>query len=178
MSSQTMKFVTLIFFGCSLVACQGSREVTSREYSGNARQSLSPDTRPGILGDDGVSMNIGGKHPEQDRSARTGIGVNAYLWRAALDTLSFMPLQSADPFGGVIITGWWQTRTNPNEQFKVTVYILSSALRSENLKMAIFRQTEHNGQWTNDSVDSKLITSMENKILLHAIELRTLASAS
>ena len=170
------KFLILMFVGFSLAACQNAREVTPKEYSGNARQSLSPDDRPGILGDNEISATFGKKRPEQNQLSAAGIGVNAYLWRAALDTLSFMSLQSADPYGGVIITNWWKAGTNPNEQFKATVYILSSTLRSEDLKIAIFRQVERNGQWVDASNDGRLSADIENKVLSHALELRTLSS--
>src|SRR5512145_1249877 len=69
------------------------------------------------------------------------IGVNGYLWRATLDTLSFMPLQSADPYGGVIITDWYINPEKPDERFKCTVYILDSRLRADGLNVAVFKQT-------------------------------------
>jgi hypothetical protein len=71
-----------------------------------------------------------------------GIGVNSFLWRASLDTLNFMPLASADPFGGVIITDWYSDPTTPNERFKATVYILDTRLRADALNVSIFRQTQ------------------------------------
>ena len=176
MTSHTKKFTVLFISLCFLIGCQGSREVTSQEYSGNIRQSLGPDNRPGLLGDSGLSMDFGKKRPEQNQSPAIGIGVNAYLWRAALDTLSFMPLQSADPFGGVIITNWWRAGTDPNEQFKATVYILSSTLRSDGLKVSVFRQIERNGQWSEAFDDKKTSDAIENKILSHALELRSSSS--
>ena len=70
------------------------------------------------------------------------LGVNSYLWHATLDTLSFMPLSSADPFGGVVITDWYSAPEAPNERMKVTVYILDRSLRADGLKVAVFRQTK------------------------------------
>ena len=75
------------------------------------------------------------------------LGVNAYLWRGALDTLSFMPLASADPFGGVIITDWYTPPPSNGERFKATAYILGRELRSDGVRVAIFRQVLQNGQW-------------------------------
>lgn len=101
-----------------------------------------------------------------------GIGVNSYLWRASLDTLNFMPLQSADPFGGVIITDWYSAPTTPNERFKATVYILDTRLRADALNVSIFRQTNGSGQWADASVDPDTEIQIENAILQRARELR------
>ena len=68
------------------------------------------------------------------------IGVNGYLWRATLDTLSFMPLASADPYGGVVITDWYINPEKPAERFKCTVYILDARLRADGLNVAVFKQ--------------------------------------
>lgn len=105
-------------------------------------------------------------------SREDGIGVNSYLWRASLDTLNFMPLQSADPFGGVIITDWYSAATTPNERFKATVYILDTRLRADALNVSIFRQTQTNGQWSDASVDPDTEIQIENAILQRARELR------
>ena len=69
------------------------------------------------------------------------LGVNSYLWHASLDTLSFLPLAIADPFGGVIISEWYVAPTSPDERLKVTVYIMDRALRADGLKVVVFRQT-------------------------------------
>lgn len=106
------------------------------------------------------------------RSSEDGIGVNSYLWRASLDTLNFMPLGSADPFGGVIITDWYSAPTTPNERFKATVYILDTRLRADALNVSIFRQTNTNGQWSDASVDPDTEIQIENAILQRARELR------
>ena len=76
------------------------------------------------------------------------IGVNGYLWRATLDTLKFMPLASADPYGGVIITDWYANPEAPNERLKITVYILDARLRADGLNVAVFKQNKAaDGQW-------------------------------
>lgn len=100
------------------------------------------------------------------------IGVNSYLWRASLDTLNFMPLASADPFGGVIITDWYSDPTTPTERFKASVYILDTRLRADALNVSIFRQTQVNGQWTDASVDPDTEIQIENAILTRARQLR------
>jgi hypothetical protein len=103
----------------------------------------------------------------------TGAGVNSYLWRASLDTLSFMPLASADPFGGTIITDWYSAPETPNEQFKVTVYILDKELRADGLRVTVFRQEKDaNGGWVNAAVPPNTPTQLENAILTRARQLR------
>ena len=73
-------------------------------------------------------------------SSRVTLGVNSYLWHASLDTLSFLPLTSADPVGGVIISEWYVAPSSPNERLKVTVYIMDRSLRADGLKVVVFRQ--------------------------------------
>jgi len=102
-----------------------------------------------------------------------GIGVNAYLWRASLETIDFMPLSQADPFGGVIITDWYSPPETPGERFKINVYILDTVLRADGVKVSVFRQT--NGTeagWIDAAVDARTSTSIEDNILTRARELR------
>ena len=84
----------------------------------------------------------GGGGPKQvtNPDSAASIGVNGYLWRATLDTLSFMPLASADPYGGVVITDWYTNPEKPDERFKCTVYILDARLRADGLNVAVFKQ--------------------------------------
>jgi hypothetical protein len=103
--------------------------------------------------------------------ART-LGVNSYLWHATLDTLSFVPLASADPFGGVIITEWYSPPQSPTERLKVTVYILDRALRADGLKVAVFRQTKAPDGWADAAVSGDTATKLEDAILTRARELR------
>jgi hypothetical protein len=118
----------------------------------------------------GVSIFGGGGGGGGDTEA--GIGVNSHLWRASLDTLNFMPLASADPFGGVIITDWYSSPTTPTERFKATVYILDTRLRADALNVSIFRQTQTEGAWTDASVDPETEIQIENAILTRARQLR------
>jgi hypothetical protein len=106
------------------------------------------------------------------------LGVNAYLWRGALDTLSFMPLASADPFGGVIITDWYTPAAANGERFKATAYILGRELRSDGVRVAIFRQVLQNGQWVDSPVSPVTVGEIENKVLSRARELREQSQAS
>jgi hypothetical protein len=104
------------------------------------------------------------------------VGVNSFLWRAALDTVSFMPLASADPFGGVVITDWYATPESPSERFKITVYVLDNRLRADAVKVAVFRQVRSTtGEWIGAPADPTMATKLENTILTRARALRVAA---
>ena len=133
-------------------------------------------------GDQGLVFGIGKTGRGDDASGSgngsgTGLGVNAYLWRATLDTLAFMPLASADPFGGVIITDWYQPPSSPGERFKATAYILGRQLRADGIKVAIFRQVSTGGRWTDAAISPVTTGEIENKVLARARELRTQTAA-
>jgi hypothetical protein len=100
------------------------------------------------------------------------LGVNSYLWHSCLDTLSFIPLASADPFGGVIITEWYSAAQAPDERMKVTVYILDRRLRADGLKVVVFRQVKRNGEWADAAVSPETSTKLTDAILTRARELK------
>ena len=111
-------------------------------------------------------------------SAQTGIGVNAYLWRASLDTLSFMPLANADPWGGVINYDWYINPQTPNERFKATVFILDTRLRADALNVTVTKEVrDGTGGWTAAPVAAQTETDLENAILTKARQLN-LANAN
>jgi hypothetical protein len=103
---------------------------------------------------------------------RLTLGVNSYLWHATLDTLAFMPLQSADPFGGVVITDWYVAPNAPTERLKVTIYIMDRALRADGLKVVVFRQTQTSGAWSDAQPSPDTAHKLEDAILTRARELR------
>jgi hypothetical protein len=106
--------------------------------------------------------------PAKARSASTAI-----LWRASLDTLAFMPLASADPYGGVIVTDWYVNPEKPDERFKATVYILDTRLRADGLNVTIFKQVQgRRGGWVDAAATDQTATDIENAILTRARQLR------
>jgi hypothetical protein len=100
------------------------------------------------------------------------LGVNAYLWRATLDTLSFLPLASADPYGGVVITDWYANPSKADERLKATVYILDTRLRADGISAAVFRETLVSGAWVPAAVSPDTNVALENAILAKARQLR------
>jgi hypothetical protein len=105
------------------------------------------------------------------------IGVNAYLWQATLDTLSFAPLAQVDSNGGVIVTDWYASPTAPNDRVKVTVSILDRDLRADALRVAASRQVLTNGQWVDAPVAAATVQRLEEIILTRARDLRRNAIA-
>jgi len=116
---------------------------------------------------------------QNNNNGAPGVGVNSFLWRASLDTVSFMPLASADPFGGVIITEWFSPPETPNERFKVNVFILGRDLRADGVRASVFHQRKDAaGQWSEAPVDANTATDLENAILTRARQIRLSAAAN
>ena len=166
--------MALVLAGCG----QLQPNPTAPNYSG--AQGPYGNQWSSVLGDDAMSFGTAKQGPGQQGGGSGGssLGVNAYLWRGALDTLSFMPLASADPFGGVIITDWYTPPTSTGERFKATAYVLGRELRSDGVRVSVFRQVLQNGQWVDAPVSSVTVNDIENKVLARARQLRAQAQAS
>ncbi len=129
----------------------------------------------GLSDPDDALFTFGRSKKQTDDAAAGGggaLGVNAFLWRGALETLSFMPLASADPFGGVIITDWYTPASSSGERFKATAYILGQQLRVDGVRVSIYRQVQQGGAWVDAPVTSNTASEIENKVLARARELR------
>ncbi len=166
----------------SLVTLAGCSGDNIKPNPTNPGAMVEPGQQAGsILGDEGLMGALGiTKSPNQDNGGGPGggIGVNAYLWRAALDTLSFMPLASADPFGGVIITDWYTPPAASGERFKATAYILGRSLRSDGVRVNIFHQVLQGGQLVDSPLPASTVGEMENKVLARARQLREQSQVS
>ncbi len=125
---------------------------------------------------------LGGKEKPNDNGS--GVAVNAYLWRASLDTINFIPLVSADPFGGVIITDWYTPAEAPNERMKVQITILDRDLRADGVRVSVFKQQQTTkagtgtGGWIDAQVDPRTNIDIENAILTRARQLRIAQTGS
>ena len=112
------------------------------------------------------------------RSPRTVVqevegGVNPYLWRASLDTLSFLPIATADSVGGLINYDWQAFEQVANERVKATVFILDTRLRADGVKVSVFRQIrDASGTWVAADTDPETGIQLENKILERARALK------
>ncbi|MDR3510030.1 MAG: DUF3576 domain-containing protein [Caulobacteraceae bacterium] len=129
--------------------------------------------------DNGQVYGSGGFHPfgsgraHASANGQATIGVNGYLWRATLDTLAFMPLASADPYGGVVTTEWYANPEKPDERFKCTVYILDTRLRADGLNVTVYKQVhDATGVWVDAAASDQTAIDIENAILTRARQLR------
>ena len=163
---------SLIAFSLLLAGCADVRVEEPEEYVSSQQERIRQQygtvhgNQEGFVlfstrGDDGANQGGG-----------PGIGVNPFLWRASLETIDFMPLTQADPFGGVIITDWYSPPETPNERFKLNVFILGQALRADGVNVSVFRQTNGEGGWQDAPADPKTATGIEDNILTRARELR------
>ena len=167
--------IGLCAMAIALSACEGVviEEVGEIQYGNQqARYGESTDSS-GIF--DGMGLPfVGNNEAGTSTASGGGIGVNSYLWRASLDTVSFMPLASADPFGGVIITDWYSPPETREERFKMTVYILDRQLRADGIKVSVFRQEMASGnQWQDTTIGTSTATQLEDAILTRARQLRS-----
>ena len=163
------KYLLICSIALLLAACDDApvKGVNNEEVPKSQIQARK-DRNGRLTGDDGMTI-LGGAKKDEGGGA---IGVNSFLWRATLDTLSFMPLVSADPFGGVIITDWYEDPKTPGERFKVNALILDKSLRADGVKITVFKQKMERGMWRDQKIVDNLQQSLEDTILTRARQLR------
>ena len=177
-NSKLFKYLSFIlifhfFYGCAAIQSNEDPIVKMPNTGGQSvwvpQSVVDEKTAGSIFGDTGIPLF----NEDRQKNSGGGIGVNVFLWRATLDTTSFLPLLSADPFGGVIITDWYLPVDAPDERFKLTIYILDTKLRADGLKISLFKQKKNKtGDWVNIDFDSELVTKLEDTILSRARELK------
>jgi hypothetical protein len=156
---------------------------TNDPYHTDPQYSSNPDQFGSRFSEVGKSQGLlstifGGEKGGNESGGLAGVGVNSYLWRATLDTVSFMPLASADPFGGVIITDWYSPPDQSSERFKVNIFILGRELRADGVRASVFRQKrDGNSNWVDAPVDQATGTDLENAILTRARQMRLSTAA-
>jgi len=159
-----------------ITACGNAQRPTDEDTMNSEEQRKAKIGK--LFGENAFEYGPGAKK-EEEPAGGGGIAVNGYLWRASLDTMSFMPLSSADPFGGVIVTDWYVTPESPNERFKVQIYILDRQLRADGLRVSVFREVrDEYGGWTPAAVRPETVPQIENAILTRARQLRIDSGAS
>jgi hypothetical protein len=160
-----------ICLALGLAACESDGKTVYPEDDNRKSTGSMYEERSSVFGEGG--LNILGGDETVPNTGGGGIGVNSYLWRASLDTISFMPLASADPFGGVIITDWYTPPQSQDERFKINVFILGRDLRADGLRASVFRQQRINdGEWIDAAVGTQTPIDLENAILMRARQLR------
>jgi hypothetical protein len=164
----------------ALAGCGGDPDTVKEKRSGPSGDRSKRDVTSGLGGrtqEEGSLFGPGGlfgSKAEKKDPGGNGVAVNAFLWRASLDTINFIPLVSADPFGGVIITDWYTPAEQPTERMKVQVTILDRDLRADGVRVSVFKQTQsaRGGGWVDAQVDQRTNTEIENAILTRARQLR------
>ncbi len=166
-----MKRVFLLFPLLFLVSACGDTEA-EQSFPKGAKEERRL-SRGSLTGEGGL-FSLGGASPEEEMAKGSPLAVNGFLWRATLDTLSFMPLASADPFGGTIITDWYEDPKVPGERYKVNAVILDKSLRADGVRVAVFKQKQDakSGTWRDLAADDRLGRKLEDTILTRARELR------
>lgn len=152
------------------------RDVGRDEYSAGSRRDRVVGRLTGQ--DDGIVLFGTARTRPEDNAGGAGLGVNAFLWRATLDTLAFMPLASADPFGGVIITDWYSPPGAGAERFKATAYVMGRQLRSDGVRISVFRQVRQGQGWVDAVVAPATAAELEDRVLARARELRSQSTAT
>jgi len=169
-------FVPVLVLVTALGACGSLPQGEAKYPTGAQRSGTNANdiySKPDSIFGEGGLFSIG-KNKGPDYSGQAGIGVNAYLWRASLDTVSFMPLASADPFGGVILTDWYSPENTPNERYKLNVFILDRQLRADGVQVKVFRQMRAGarGEWRDATTDPHTARQIEDTILTRARQIR------
>lgn len=151
---------------------QTSREGSMAEALDDAENRLR--SGGGLLSKQGgINLLDMGNTGDENRSSSLVINpINPYLWRATLETINFMPIASADPFGGIIITDWYSTEKNPKERCKLNIFIRGAELKTENLKVNSFCENKINNDWVNSSIKNEDNIKIENAILNKAKKIK------
>lgn len=170
---RSVHFAALAVLAMLVTGC----ETANVEPVENAGDSFDPDERRrrdrfGTIGNEEGFVLFERGAPAEDITSGGVLGVNAFIWRGALDTIDFIPLASADPFGGLIITDWYQSVEAPGERVKLHVLIKDQALRADTLKVSVFRQVASGTGWLDAPVDTATARDIEDRILTRARELR------
>ena len=154
--------------GCSVLSKGEAKYPTGADRAATGDNNIYEQPE-GVFGKGGL---FGGSRDRDNSKGNNGIDVNSYLWRASLDTVSFMPLASADPFGGTIITDWYTDPSSPNERTKLNVFILGRELKADGVKVKAFRQVKKGGNFVDAPVAADTSRKLEDAILTRARQMR------
>ena len=156
-----------------LSACGAQVERNYKDYHPEVGEDLRNSKMSSIITKSDEPVVIyGGKKNSSGSNSGAGMA-NSYLWKASLESISFMPLVSSDSNGGAIITDWYASPESPNEQFKFNIFLLSSELQITSIKVTAFKQVRNgSGQWQSAKVGSELARNVEDNILRKAIALQ------
>ena len=174
------KLTIMTFALClGLASCTSSTPAPTT----NAEAEQSPDNRARygsiIGGEDSSGINISKLLDPSGSGGAGSLPINAILWRASLDTVSVLPLDSVDTFGGAIITEWYAHPEDPTKRIKLAIFVVDQELRSDAIKVQVYLQERPQGlfEWQDVGRDAELASRVEDLILTRAREIRAAAIA-
>ncbi|HLD95804.1 MAG TPA: DUF3576 domain-containing protein [Alphaproteobacteria bacterium] len=168
----TISLLILSFLtGCSSLKDEQEK---APEHSPKSRYDEKIESPGYLFGDDFLSF--GGSRKKTAGQGAGPSSVNTYLWKASLEALNLMPLQSADAVGGVLITEWYASTPSSQDKIKVCVFIKDYILRADALKVTVYKQVkDKSGHWLSSSLDEVTARQIEDIILTKARDLRNQA---
>ena len=197
MNRKFLWILLLLALTVSLTSCNKTRGIDASKLEGQTRGEIikrsgttftggSPEadrlaladaqnrlrTGGGLLGKESLSLGDVNSKKTTTTTAAVGLPINPYLWQGSLETIDFMPLASANPLAGIIITDWYTDQNAPNERCKINIFIKGQEMKTDNLKVNSFCQTLSNGQWLNLKNNTNNDAKLENAILNKAKKIR------
>jgi hypothetical protein len=167
------RVLTPVIVGVGLLAVSACGLIEERRTTGTISEPGGPaateSNRPG---------GLRGDLTRENQQGTEGVAVNRFAWQAALDTLSFMPIRTSDPYGGVIATDWYSPRESPNERLRLNVRVRGRTLSSESIRVTVFREVRADSGWETGPVSDRTGRDLENVILTRARALRIEAQSA
>ena len=161
-----VRFLSVLLVVGVLGACTAEKSEFVENEEGVDTDYQNRDT---VFGAGGLNLFT---EDDEPLNAGSGVAVNSFLWRATLDTISFMPISTADPFGGVITTDWHSAGQVVDERFKLNVFILTPTLRADGLRVSVFGQRKLPNGWQDAALPQETAIRIEDAILTRARQLR------
>ncbi len=144
-----------------LAACGGNNGAGGAEGSRQAKPAIrETNTEDRRAAANGSILNLFGSGEDPN----TTVGVNKYIWQASLEVLNFLPIETVDPFTGVIVTGYGRP-PGGGRAYRATIYVQDPALEARSLKIAL--QSQGGG-----AVSPETVRAVEDAILTRARQLR------
>ena len=166
--------VSLLATGCGLSVVGTAPEPPPAAPT--AAQSAAASSQPDELDTESNIWHVLGlaKRPSQRaKGPQIGNEVSPILWEAAHDTLNFVKIASEDPLTGVLLTEWYSPPAKPAERMRISVFILSRALRSDSVSVTVDRQERApTGEWKSAPIARDAVGELESAILLRARHIR------
>ncbi|MFN7038071.1 MAG: DUF3576 domain-containing protein [Alphaproteobacteria bacterium] len=161
------KIVSIIFTAIFVTGCSGSE--IKHEYPKSA-EDIRYDRAGSMFGSKDGFKILGNN---EKKSTTQSLNVNIYLWKAALDVVSFMPLASVDSASGIIITDWFEDPNAPKERFKLNIIITGAELKINSIKVTLFKQImDSKFNWRDAKVNNNVAQEFEDKIITRARQIK------